>query len=95
MTHQQLCQVYPWMDLMLADTLLKLDERGSLEERFKDYETPPMEEPRSIVGISVDERKSLSSVTEDEGEPEPHDVDRLVAEHDGGQDPCTRPQSPV
>jgi hypothetical protein len=88
MTPQQLCHVYPWLDMMLADTLLKLDERGTLEERLKDYEAPPMEEPQSFVGITVENsgEKSLApvlTVTEDEGSTLEDDVDRFVAQHDG------------
>jgi hypothetical protein len=56
MTPAELMVIFPKLDFMMAETLLKLDERGILESRLE-TDFPHDATPRVIVGaITVDDK---------------------------------------
>ena len=67
MTPEELMKVYPFLDEMLASTLLKMSEQGKLETFLE--AANPKAEGKTIVGaITVEEEKSLRELTTDDGE---------------------------
>ena len=63
-----LCKANPWMDELLAETLLKMDDQGKLHSYFEAYENPgPVKEER-MRSVSITQEKSLDMITECEGQ---------------------------
>ena len=63
MTPEELMKVYPFLDEMLASTLLKMSEQGKLEGYFTDRKDAPETAGQTIVGaIQVEEKSSMSTI---------------------------------
>ena len=53
MDPQRLMQTYPWLDHMMAETLLKIHERGKLDDYLKDWPEPDRGPPASISRLTL------------------------------------------
>ena len=53
MDPQRLMQTYPWLDHLMAETLLKMHERGKLDDYLKDWPEPDRGPPASKVIVGA------------------------------------------
>jgi hypothetical protein len=59
MTPQELVTVYPWLDHLMAETLLKAHENGTLKEYLKDWPDQvhvPMTSEVVVGAVTVEEK---------------------------------------
>ena len=53
MTPQQLVNLHPWLDFLMAETLLKLDERGKLQQYIDEIPDEPPAPTHSVLKGAV------------------------------------------